>query len=65
MRIILTLAASGLTVLFALMALPDAWVDAPVLVVVAGLAALVAILAYARWESLERKILATLGWRGV
>jgi len=65
MRIIVTLAASGLTVLFALMALPDAWVDAPVLVVVAGLAALVAILAYARWESLERKILATLGWRGV
>ena len=65
METIVILVASGLTALFALAALPDAWLDAPVLAAVAGLAALVAILAYARWESLERTMLATIiGWMG-
>jgi hypothetical protein len=64
MGTILTLLASGLTALFALAALPDAWQDAPVLAAVASLAALVAILAYPRWASLERTMLVTLGWLG-
>ncbi len=64
MGTILTLATSGTVALSALAALPATWVDDGVLAAVAGLAALVAILAYARWEALERTMLAALGWPG-
>lgn len=64
MRTTGTLLASGVVALLVLDTFAVAWVDDVVLATGAGVAGVAAILGWARWEQLERTMLAAFGWSG-
>lgn len=59
-----TLLGSAFAVLLVLDTLPAAWADDVVLTMGAGVVWGAGILGWARWEQLERELLAAFGWSG-
>jgi len=59
-----TLLASAVAALLVLDTLPPAWADDVVRATVAGAAFFAGILGWARWERIEREMLAAFGWSG-